>query len=133
MEITELEVGPALVESEISRVFEEQKENIEAQGYTMKDYLAHAKKDEASYKEEVVHPEAVRRAKAELILKKVRELMHVECSEEEVKEEVEKVIAQYSSEKVVERLREKLVPGDGYYEDIKNRVTYRKVVDQFFE
>ncbi|MDD2917254.1 MAG: trigger factor, partial [Candidatus Gracilibacteria bacterium] len=132
MAITELEVGPSLIQSEIERVFSEQKHNIESQGYTMKDYLAHAKKDESEYKDEVVKPEAIRRAKAELILKKVREILNIECTEEEVKTEVEKVIAAYSSEKVVERLREKLVPGDDYYEDIKNRVTYRKVVDTFF-
>lgn len=132
MAITELEVGPSLVESEIERVFAEQKHNIESQGYTMKDYLSHAKKDEASYKEEAVKPEAIRRVKAELILKKVREMLAIEPTEDEVKAEVEKVIAQYSSSNVVDRLREKLVPGDGYYEDIKNRVAYRKVVDQFF-
>jgi len=131
--ITELEVGPSLVESEIERVFSEQKSNIESQGYTMKDYLSHAKKDEESYKTEVVKPEAERRIKAELILKKVRSLLGIEATEEEVKEEVEKVIAAYSSDKVVDRLREKLVPGDDYYEDIKNRVAYRKVVDSFFE
>ncbi len=38
----------------------------------------------------------------------------------------------YSSEDVVKRLREKLIPGDAYYEDIKNRVTYRKIVDSFW-
>ncbi len=132
MAITELEVGPSLIESEIERVFSEQKHNIESQGYTMKDYLSHAKQDEAQYKETIVKPEAIRRAKAELILKKVREILNIEATEEEVKEEVVKVIAAYSSEKVVERLKEKLVPGDDYYEDIKNRVTYRKVVDTFF-
>lgn len=130
--ITELEVGPSLIQSEMDRVFSEQKSNIESQGYTMKDYLSHAKKDEETYKEEVVRPEALRRAKAELILKRVREMLSIECSEEEVKAEVEKVIAAYSSDKVVDRLRAKLIPGDDYYEDIKNRVTYRKVVDQFF-
>ena len=132
MAITELEVGPSLIESEIERVFSEQKSNIESQGYTMKDYLSHAKQDETQYKETIVKPEAIRRAKAELILKKVREILNIEATEEEVKEEVVKVIAAYSSEKVVERLKEKLVPGDDYYEDIKNRVTYRKVVDTFF-
>jgi trigger factor len=130
--ITELEVGPSLIQSEMDRVFSEQKSNIESQGYTMKDYLSHAKKDEETYKEEVVRPEALRRAKAELILKRVREMLSIECSEEEVKAEVEKVIAAYSSDKVVDRLRAKLIPGDDYYEDIKNRVTYRKVVDSFF-
>lgn len=98
----------------------------------MKDYLSHVKKDEASYKEEVVKPEAIRRAKAELILKRAREILSIEATEEEVKQEVTKVIAAYQSDKVIERLKEKLVPGDDYYEDIKNRVTYRKVVDSFF-
>lgn len=130
--ITELEVGPSLIQSEIDRVFSEQKSNIESQGYTMKDYLSHAKQDEVSYKESIVKPEAIRRAKAELILKKVREILNIEATEQEVKDEVEKVIAAYSSSKVVDRLREKLVPGDDYYEDIKNRVTYRKVVNSFF-
>ena len=54
-------------------------------------------------------------------------------TEAEIREEVEKVIAQYGSAEVVERLRSKLVPGDTYYEDIKNRLAYRKVVDTFFE
>lgn len=131
--ITELEVGPSLVASEIERVFAEQKHNIESQGYTIKDYLSHAKKDEESYKEEVVKPEAIRRVKAELVLKKVRDILGISAGEEEIKAEIEKVIAQYSSGQVVDRLRAKLVPGDDYYEDIKNRVAYRKVVDSFFE
>jgi FKBP-type peptidyl-prolyl cis-trans isomerase (trigger factor) len=85
------------------------------------------------YKDEVIKPEAERRVKAELLLRKIRELKALEPTEVEVKEEIEKVIAQYSSGEVVERLRAKLVPGDTYYEDIRNRLAYRKVVDTFFE
>ncbi|EKD29797.1 MAG: Trigger factor [uncultured bacterium (gcode 4)] len=133
MKITELEVGPSLIENEVARVWDEQKHNIESQGYKMSDYLSHAKKDEAMYKEEVVKPEATRRVKAELILKRVREMLGIESDEAEVQEEVAKVIAQYSNTDVITRLRAKLIPGDDYYEDIKNRVTYRKVVDSFFE
>ena len=51
----------------------------------------------------------------------------------EIKEELEKIIAQYQNAEVVARLREKLVPGDMYYEDIKNRLAYRKTVDMFWE
>lgn len=60
-------------------------------------------------------------------------MLGIESDETEVQEEVEKVIAQYSNQDVITRLRSKLIPGDAYYEDIKNRVTYRKVVDSFFE
>lgn len=130
--ITELEVGPELVKSETARVWEEQKQNIESQGYSMKSYLEHMKKDEESYKEETLRPEALRRVKAELILKHVRVLKNIEATEDEVKAEIEKVLKQYSSEQVLARLREKLVPGDAYYEDLKNRVAYRKAVDEFF-
>jgi FKBP-type peptidyl-prolyl cis-trans isomerase (trigger factor) len=96
-------------------------------------YLDHLKQSEEGYKDEVVKPEAERRLKAELLLRKIRELQKIEPSEAEVSKEIEKVIAQYGSEEVIGRLRAKLVPGDGYYEDIRNRLAYRKVVEQFFE
>ena len=95
-------------------------------------YLEHVKKSEESYKDEVVRPEAERRLKAELLLRKIREIRGTEATTEEISAEIEKVIAMYTSEDVVKRLREKLVPGDTYYEDIKNRVTYRKIVDSFW-
>ena len=64
--------------------------------------------------------------------RKIKEIKGTEATEEEIKTEVEKVISQYENTEVVARLKEKLVPGDAYYEDIKNRVTYRKVVDGFW-
>ncbi len=78
-------------------------------------------------------PEARRRLSAELILKKIREIKQIEASEDEVKIEVNSIIAAYSSEQVRERLKAKLVPGDTYYEDIKSRLAYRKVVDLFLK
>lgn len=99
----------------------------------MKDYLEHAKLDADSYKETIIKPEAERRLKAELILRKIREMKKIEPTDAELKEEVAKVIAQYQNPEVVARLNEKLVPGDMYYEDIKNRLAYRKVVDSFWK
>ena len=132
-EITELELGSGLVERETENVWNEQKSNMESQGFTVKDYLGHVGKDEASYKKDVLEPEARRRLSAELILKKIREMKQVEASEDEVKIEVNSIIAAYSSEQVRERLKAKLVPGDTYYEDIKSRLAYRKVVDLFLK
>lgn len=130
--IVDLEVGPTLLANEINQVYTEQTHNLENQGYNMKMYLDHLKESEEGYKETIVKPEAERRVKAELLLRKIREVRGVEATDEEVRSEVEKVIAQYGSPEVVERLKAKLVPGDAYYEDIKNRVTYRKVVDMFW-
>lgn len=130
--VATFEVGPSLIANETEQIFREHSANLEQQGLSIKMYLEHIKKDESTYKDEVVKPEAERRLKAELLLRKIREMKGTEATEEEVKVEVEKVIAQYSSAEVVERLRAKLVPGDTYYEDIKNRVAYRKVVDAFW-
>lgn len=133
LSISTFEVGPTLLQNEIDQVYSEHASNLEQQGLNIKQYLEHLKKSEEGYKDEVVKPEAERRLKAELLLRKIREIKGTEASDEEVKSEVEKVIAQYGSAEVVDRLRAKLVAGDAYYEDIKSRVTYRKVVDMFWE
>ena len=133
LEAATIEVGPALVANEVNQIFAEHSENLAQQGLNMKQYLEHIKMDEEVYKETVVKPEAERRLKAELLLRKIREIRKVEATEAEIKEELEKIIAQYQNAEVVARLREKLVPGDMYYEDIKNRLAYRKTVDMFWE
>lgn len=133
LEISKIEVGPSMLNSEIEQIYREHGANLEQQGLSLAQYLEHIKQSPETYKDTVVKPEAERRLKAELLLRKIRELRGTEATADEIKSEVEKVIAQYGSPEVVARLREKLVPGDTYYEEIKSRVIYRKVVDAFFE
>ncbi len=130
--IATYEVGENLVGREAEAIYNEQKSNLEGQGYNMKAYLEHMKMDETQYKNEVIQKEARRRVAAELILKKVRDIRGVEASNEEIQMEINGILAQYQNADVVKRLKEKLVPGDTYYEDIKTRLAYRKVVDSFF-
>lgn len=133
LEVASFEVGPELLRNEIDQVYREHTSNLEQQGYNIKQYLDHVKKSEEMYKDEIVKPEAERRLKAELLLRKIREMKGTEPTDEEIKIEVEKIISTYGSAEVVERLRAKLVAWDTYYEDIKNRLAYRRVVDEFFE
>ena len=133
LEAATLEIGPELLKNEIEQIYREHSANLEQQGLSIKDYLGHLRLDEDTYKENTVKPEAERRLKAELILRKIRELKKVEPTEKEITDELEKIIGEYQNDEVVKRLREKLVPGDAYYEDIKNRLAYRKVVDMFWE
>lgn len=130
--IATYEVGETLVAREADSIFNEQKTNLESQGYNMKAYLQHLKTDEAQYKNDVIAKEARRRVAAELILKKVREIRGVEASDEEIQIEIATILTQYQNPDVVKRLKEKLVPGDTYYNEIKTRLAYRKVVDGFF-
>lgn len=130
--VATFEVGPSLLSNEIDQIFREHASNLEQQGLDIRGYLEHIKKSEAEYKDTIVKAEAERRLKAELLLRKIKELKGTDATVEEVTTEVDKVIAQYTSPEVVERLKAKLVPGDTYYEDIKNRLIYRKVVDMFW-
>lgn len=130
--IATFEVGPTLLSNEIDQIFREHASNLEQQGLDIKGYLEHVKKSETEYKETIVRPEAERRIKAELLLQKIKVIKGTDATDAEINVEVDKVIAQYGSPEVIERLKAKLVPGDNYYEDIKNRVIYRKVVDMFW-
>ncbi len=131
--VSVVEMGQHLIAHEVDRVFQEHVQNLEAQGIDLKHYLEHLKKDEEWYKKEAIEPEAIRRLKAELILEKLKEIIVVEVTESEIQVEIDKIMTQYASEEVKEKLKAKLVPGDNYYEDIKNRMKYRKIVDTFFE
>ena len=131
LEAGTVELGEKAVEHETDRVFEEQKQNLAASGYKMPDYLAHLQMDEETYKKQYLAGEAVRRLKAELMLKKIRELRKIEPTAEEVQAEIEKTIANYHNPEVIKRLREKLKEGTEMYEDLLARLAYRKAVDSF--
>jgi trigger factor len=108
--ISTYEIGKNLLEREIQNIFQEQKGNLESQGYNMKTYLEHLKMSEEAYKEEVITPEARRRISAELILKTIRDIRKVEATDEEIQIEINGIIAQYQNAQVIERLKQKLVP-----------------------
>ncbi|MDD2565225.1 MAG: trigger factor [Candidatus Gracilibacteria bacterium] len=128
-----IEMGNHLIAHEIDKIYHEHKHNLESQGIDLKHYLEHLKKDEESYKKEAIEPEAIRRLKAELILEKLKNIFPTEVDEEEMTQEIEKMLTQYSSADVKEKLKAKLIPGDDYYEDIKSRIKYKKIIDTFFE
>jgi FKBP-type peptidyl-prolyl cis-trans isomerase (trigger factor) len=89
--------------------------------------------DEDTYKENNVKPIATKRLKWELILNKLDELEKIEISEDEIKTEIDTILARFSSEDVLSRLKELYVPNSRYYEELKQRIRYRKIIDSFFE
>ncbi len=131
-ESSTLEIGDALIAKEAESIWNEQKGNLEAQGYNMKTYLEHLGTTEEAYKAGTIAVEAARRTKAELLLQALRTEMKVEADDVEIKLEINKIIAMYQNEEVITRLKAKLVPGDSYFDDIRNRLAYRMVVDSFF-
>jgi len=133
MKITKLEVGESLLKSNTDKVFNEIKENITKDGLRVADYLESLRMDEESYKENNVKPIALKRLQWELILHKLDELEDIEITEEEMNKEVKSILSRFWSEDVLSRLKELYMPNSKYYEELKQRVRYRKIIDMFFE
>ena len=133
LKATKLDFGDNILKNQIWKVFDEIKENIAQSGAKVHDYISSLGLDEAWYIEQYVKPVAVKRLQAELILHKLGELENVEVSDEEAKTEIEKILARFGSSDVVERLKELYVPWTKYYNELIQRVSYRKLIDTFFE
>jgi len=131
--VTKMEIGTHLLENQIKNVFAEIKENLGKDNMRIQDYLESLRTTEEDYKEKTVKPIAEKRLKGELILHKLRELEKIEVSEEEIKQEIAQVMKRFESEEVRKRLEELYVPGTKYYEELNQRIGYRKLIDSFFE
>ncbi len=130
---TKLEVGAKLLAHQIDRVFEEIKQNMAQSWIKMADYIESLKLTEAQYKENHVKESALRRLQGELILAKLAELEKIEVSEEEAKTEIDKIISRFGNKEVIARLKELYVPGNRYYEELRQRMIYKKTIDRFYK
>jgi len=105
---SKVETPEILIEREKSIIFDELKEKIAGVlKMPFEEYLTKIKKTEKELKESFLE-EAQKRAKYDLILRGISLKEKIEVSEEEIKEEIDKMIKNYSVEKVKELDLEKL-------------------------
>ncbi len=130
---TTLEVGDKMLAQQIEQVFGEVKENISRDGVKVADYIASLNLSEEEYKAQHIAPTALKRLQGELILNKLMELEKIEVSESDMKKEVEQIMSKYESQDVLKRLEELYVPGNKYYEELRRRVAFKRLIDTFFE
>lgn len=133
LKVTKMEIWTNLLKNQIEKVYAEIKENITKDGHKISDYLDSLKMDEATYKDVNVKPVALKRLQGELILHKLYEEEKIEVTEKELDKEIKSILTNYGSEDVKKRLTELYVPGTKYYEELKQRMGYRKLIDTFFE
>lgn len=133
LKITKIEIGKKLLKNQTEKVFAEIKENITKDGLKVSDYLESLRMDEETYKENNVKPIALKRLQWELILHKLDELEKIEISEEEMTKEIDNILARFGSEDVLSRLKELYLPNSKYYEELKQRIRYRNIIDMFFD
>lgn len=132
MKISTLDIGKNMIENQVNKVFEEIKEDIAQSGAKPADYIASLGMDEHTYKEKNVLPIAMKRLQWELLLYKLNELEKTEVTTEELNEEIQKVFERFDSPDVKERLKELYKEGTKYYEELRQRMIYKKIVDWFF-
>jgi len=133
IKIAKIDMGENMIAGSIEKVFNEIKQNMMQQGAKMEDYLASLNMDEATYKEKHVRETAIKRLQGELILQKIQEQEKIKVTDKQLEKEIETIIENYTNEEVKGRLRELYVPGTKYYEEIKNRMTYKKLIDKFIK
>jgi trigger factor len=131
--IATIDFGEKMLEVQIERVYTEIKENLKRDQVKMSDYLESLKLSEEQYKQDQVKPIAEKRLFGELVLQKLVELEKTEVSDEEMSQEIEKIMIRYENPEVKQRLSELYVSGTKYYEEMKQRMKYKNVIDSFFK
>ena len=129
----EIHIGPKAMEAMIEDTYNQENARMSEQGYKLSDYLNHTGKSVEDFKSETLSPIAKNRLETQAILRALESIVEAPITDEEVAQEINMVIAEYQNETVKARLREKLVPGDAYYEDLKSRIKSRKTLDTFIK
>lgn len=129
---TTLDLGDKIIAQQTDTVFEEIKQNITKDGVKVDDYLASLGLSTAEYKKQHVEATAIKRLQGELILNELMKKEKIEVSDKDMESEVAKIMKNYGSEDVLKRLKELYVPGTKYFEELRRRVAYRRLIDTFF-
>ena len=118
------ELPDILIDTETKKMVEELKYNITQRGLKFEDYLGHLKKKREDLLLDFV-PQAIRRVKSALIMRKVGEKENIKVSEEEIDREIEKAKATYAGNLEVEKNLNDLA----YRGYLRNILTARKVME----
>ncbi len=132
-QVATIDFWDAMLSKQIENVFSEIKENLKRDQIKVSDYLESLRLSEEEYKEKQVKPIAEKRLFGELVLHKLIELEKTEVSDDEMKGEIEKIMKRFENEEVLKRLSELYVPWQRYYEELRQRMGYKKLIDSFFE
>ena len=133
LKISKVPFWPTLLKNQIDRVFEEIKQNITNSWAKVDDYIASLGMSKDDYIEKQIKPIAKKRLESELILNKLKEIEKIEVTNEEIDEEIKKIMSRFSAKDVLEKLKDLYKPWTKYYEELKHRIWYRKLIDSFFE
>ncbi len=118
----EVEINPEIIENEQNRMIDDYRNNLKMQGLSLEQYLQFTKSSIEDLKKQI-EPEATSRVKIRYLLEEVSKKENVEVTDEEVKEEVNRISTAYN---VPENEVIDMIGGE---EIIKADLKMRKAVD----
>ncbi|BDG31163.1 trigger factor [Parageobacillus thermoglucosidasius] len=125
-ENAEIDIPEVMVKNETDRMLREFDQRLQMQGLNLDLYYQFSGQDEAALREQMKE-DAEKRVRVALTLEAIAKAEHIEVTEEEVNEELEKMAKAYNLE--VEKLKELLGNLEGVKEDLK----WRKTIDFLVE
>ena len=129
VELAEMEVPEVLVEREIDRYVEDEKAHLRQHRIGMEEYLRSLKKTEQELREEL-RPEATRRVKESLALRKLMELEGIEVNEDEVNAEIDTMV-ENAGERIEEMRR--ILSAPSYRESLEQMLRTRKTTQRLVD
>ncbi len=118
------DIPDILINSEAKKMIEELEHNLSHQGLKFEDYLTHLKKNREDLILDLV-PQAIKRVKSALVIRKIREKENLEITEAEIETEIQKTLTDYENdEKIAETLKQQ-----AYRDYLKNILAARKVIE----
>ncbi len=134
LKVSKLDIWPSLLANQVEKVFAEVKENLAQTWAKIEDYVKSLNLSIEDYKEKHIKPIALKRLQWELILKKLRDIKKdIEVTNEEMQEEIKKIISKFENSDVVKRLKELYVEWTKYWDELKLKLHFTKIIDSFFE
>ncbi|MFH1233470.1 MAG: trigger factor [Patescibacteria group bacterium] len=122
------DIPEALVSHEAKVMMSELEYNATNQGGKFDDYLTHLKKTKDQLMLEIL-PEAIKRVKISLVIRAVAHAEKISATDNEVEEEIKKLLKQYGSK---DDIRERIT-NQSYKDYLLNNMTGKKVVEKLKE
>lgn len=132
LKLTKIDLGEKLISNQMDRTYHDIKAQVTNDGIKMHDYLESLKMSEEDYKEKNVRPVAIKRLQGELILHEVAKSEKIKVEDKEINAEIAKIQKNFNAPDALEKLKELYVPGSKYYEELRQRLSFRKLIDSFF-
>ncbi|MBR0303728.1 MAG: trigger factor [Clostridia bacterium] len=121
VDLIDADIPECMFDEEAENCVRDMDTNLRMQGLDLKTYLNYTGMDLDTIRAEM-RPRAIEQVKTRLALEKIADLEGIEVSDDEIKEEVERIAKMYGVEP---EEAEKMIPADG----IKNDLLVKKAVD----